>query len=234
MRSILEYQRRTNFSNAVQMKNIYQIICLTETWLTGSISDIGLFLTNYSIHRKDRLSDKGLTKHGGVLIAVSKNIPSSQIDSIFQDCVIIRISLNKTFLICCLYSAPSNSAYTWTLPDIVELLKFIRRKQFEYSAVCSYIAGDINLSSTHWPSMTSTSLFEQTILNELCESNFQQLIKTQEGRSLDVLLCNKPQYVTSIVIDNHLRSLFNSDHKLYQLRLTSDLYISLHRLPNKS
>ena len=84
MRSILEYQRRTIFSNAVQVKNIYQIICLTETWLTESISDIGQFLTNYAIHRKDRLSDKGLTKHGGVLIAVSKNIPSSQIDSIFQ------------------------------------------------------------------------------------------------------------------------------------------------------
>ena len=71
--------------------------------------------------------------------------------------------------------------------------------------------------------MTSTSLFEQKILNELCESNFQQLIKTQDGRSLDVLLCNKPQYLTSIVIDNHLRSLFNSDHKPYQAKVSFDI-----------
>ena len=71
--------------------------------------------------------------------------------------------------------------------------------------------------------MTSKSLFEQTILNELCESNFQQLIKTQDGRSLDVLLCNKPQYVTNIVIDNHLRSLFNSDHKPYQAKVSFDI-----------
>ena len=137
--------------------------------------------------------------------------------------MLIRICLNKAFLRCCLYSAPSNSANTWNLQDIVELLKFIRRKLFEYSAVCSYIAGDINLSSTHWPSMTSTSLFEQTILSELCESNFQQLIKTQDGRSLDVLLCSKPQYVTSIVIDNHLRSLFNSDHKPHQAKVSFDI-----------
>ena len=86
VRSILEYQRRTTFSDAVQVKNAYQVICLTETWLTESIGDAALFLTYYVIHRNDRPSDKGLTKHGGVLIAVNRNIPSSQINSAFQDC----------------------------------------------------------------------------------------------------------------------------------------------------
>ena len=180
--------------------------------MTESIGDDALFLTNYVIHQKNRPSDKGLTKHGGVLIAVNRNIPCNPINSTFQDCVIIRISLNKPIIICCIYSAPSNSTYTWGISDLVELLKFLRRKQFEQSAVCSYVVGDKNFNCTHWPSMTSTSLDEQSILDELCESNFQQLIKTPDGKSLDVLLSNKPHFVTSVRHDNRLSSLFSSDH----------------------
>ena len=222
VRSILEYQRRTSFSIAVQVKNAYQVICLTETWLTESIGDAALFLTNYVIHRNDRPSDKGLTKHGGVLIAVNRNIPSSQINPAFQDSVIIRISLNKPISICYIYSAPSNSTYTWGISDLLELLKFLRRKQFEQSAICSYIFGDINFNCTHWPSMTSTSLDEQSILDELCESNFQQLIKTPDGKSLDILLSNKPQFVTSVKLDNRLSSLFSSDHLPLHAKVSFD------------
>ena len=173
IRSFLEYQRRTTFSNAVQVKNAYQVNCLTETWLTESIGDAALFLTNYIIHQNDRPSDKGLTKHGGVLIAVNSNIPSSQISSAFQDCVIIRISLSKPIIICCICSAPSNSTYTWDISDLIKLLIFLRRKQIEQSAICSYIVGDINFNCTHWPSLTSTFLDEQSIFDKLCESNFQ-------------------------------------------------------------
>ena len=228
VRSILEYQRRTSFSNAVQVKNSYQVICLTETWLTESIGDAALFLTNYVIHRNDRPSDKGLTKHGGVLIAVNRNIPSSQINSAFQDCVIIRISLNKPILICCIYSAPSNNTYTWGTSDLIDFLKFLRRMQFEQSAICSYIVGDINFNSTHWPSMTSTSLDEQSILDERCESNFQQLIKTPDGKSLDILLSNKPQFVTSVKLDNRLSSLFSSDHLPLHAKVSFD-YRPVHK-----
>ena len=222
VRSILEYQRRTTFSNAVQVKNAYQVICLTETWLAESIGDATLFLTNYVIHRNGRFSDKGLTKYGGVLIAVNRNIPSSQIISAFQDCVIIRISLNKPILICCIYSAPSNSTYTWGISDRIELLKFLRRKQFEQSANCSYILGGINFNCTHWPSMTATSLDEQSILDELCESNFQQLIKTPDGKSLNILLNNKPQFFTSVKLDNRLSKVFSSDHLPLHAKVSFD------------
>ena len=38
--------------------------------------------------------------------------------------------------------------------------------------------------------MTSISLDEQPILDDLCESNLQQIIKTPDGKSLDILLSN--------------------------------------------
>ena len=56
IRRIPEYQRRTTFSSAV--KNAYQVNCLTKTWLTESIGDAALFLTNCVIQRNDRPSDK--------------------------------------------------------------------------------------------------------------------------------------------------------------------------------
>ena len=59
--------------------------------------------------------------------------------------------------------------------------------------------------------MTSTSSDEQIILNELCDLNFQQLIRSQDGKSLDIFLCNKPQTISSIVHDHQFRSMFRSD-----------------------
>ena len=169
-----------------------------------------------------------MTKHGGVLIAANRNFPSSQIISAFQDCVIIRISLNKLIIICCIYSAPSNSTYSWEISGLIELLKLLSRKQCEQSAICSYIVEDINFNCTHWPSMTSTSLDEQSILDKLCESNFQQLIKTPDGRSLDVLLSNKPHFVTSVKLDNRLSSLFSSDHLPRHAKVSFD-YRLVHK-----
>ena len=155
-RSIFEYDRGTSFSNAIPVVNHSQIFCLTETWLIESVKDSATFLANYTIHRKDRPSAKGARKHGGALIAVAQNIPSCEIVSSFKECVVIRLLTNKPIIICCLYSAPRNSHYTWSVADFAQLLTFLRSKQYEYGAVCSYNAGDINLTCTHWPSMTST------------------------------------------------------------------------------
>ena len=75
--------------------------------------------------------------------------------------------------------------------------------------------------------MTSASLDEQSILDKLCESNLQQLIKTPDGKSPDVLLSNKPQFVTSVKLDNRLSSLFSSDHLPLYAKVSFD-YQSVH------
>ena len=50
----------------------FDIIWLTETWLTAEISERALFITNYVINRKDRQPTESESKHGGVLVAVKK------------------------------------------------------------------------------------------------------------------------------------------------------------------
>ena len=76
--------------------------------------------------------------------------------------------------------------------------------------------------------MTSTSLDEQSIPDKLCDSNFQQLIKTPDGKSLDVLLSNKPHFAISVKLDNRLSSLFSSDHLPLHAKVSFD-YRHVHK-----
>ena len=133
-RSILDYQRKAVFSNAVQTKNCYHIICLTETWLTEHISDCALFLLSYEVHQIDRPGDSGNTKHGGVLIAVNKNIPTIEIVSDFQDCIIILLNLSSPKKFCCFCGAPKTSRYSWTTDQFQELIKLLRLTQLRHRA----------------------------------------------------------------------------------------------------
>ena len=53
----------------------YDIVILTETWLTPLITDNMLFPSDYTIFRKDRLVKKG----GGILIALKNHIKAIEI-----------------------------------------------------------------------------------------------------------------------------------------------------------
>ena len=76
--------------------------------------------------------------------------------------------------------------------------------------------------------MTSTSLDEQSILDELFESNFRKLTKIPDGRSLEVLLSNKPNFVGIVELDNRVRSLFSSDHLPLHAKVSFD-YRPVHK-----
>ena len=60
------------------------------------------------------------------------------------------------------------------------------------------------------------------------ESNFQQLIKPPDEKSLDILLSNKRQFVTGVKLDNRLRSLFSSDHLPLHAKVSFD-YGPVHK-----
>ena len=187
IRCILETEGRTKFSNILQVTNVYDIISLTETWLTEHISDAALFLLKYDINQKDRLSVNGLTKHGGVLRGVSKNIPSCPIECNFLDCVITRLLVKQPIIICCNYSAPRDSSYSWPTSQFIFLIKFLNKTKYEFNSKCCIIVGDNNFSYTDGPSMTSTYWEEQYCLDELTSANSQQLIITKKRKSLDIL-----------------------------------------------
>lgn len=47
----------------------YDIICISETWLSSSISNHDIELNNFTLYRKDR--DNGTSGYGGVAIYVA-------------------------------------------------------------------------------------------------------------------------------------------------------------------
>ena len=157
-RSILETERRIKFSNALQVPNVYDIISLTETLLTEHNTDAVLLSSKYDKNRKARPSVNGLTRHGGVLIGVSKNIPSCPIECDFPDCVITRLFVKQLIIICCINSAPSDRSYSWPTFNAM-------KKKYEFNAKCCIIVGDINFSYTDWPSRTSTHWKEHYCLD---------------------------------------------------------------------
>ena len=53
VRSILELKRRQVLANAFALQDI-DIVCLSETWLTGSIPSTALFLPDFNIYRGNR------------------------------------------------------------------------------------------------------------------------------------------------------------------------------------
>ena len=63
--------------------------------------------------------------------------------------------------------------------------------------------------------MTSATPDQQLVLDDLTEHNNQQLIKSKNGRLLDITLCNKPQTALNVAVDNQIRLLHTADHQPY-------------------
>ena len=83
------------------------IFCITETWLSNGIFDNEVLPHGYNIYRKDRNS-----RGGGVLLAITDCITSSQLPSPDVEIITVLISTDQPFIISVAYIPPnSNDAY---------------------------------------------------------------------------------------------------------------------------
>ena len=106
----------------------YDIIVLTETWLDSSILNSEVLPANYRIFRTDRdFHSTGLSKGGGVLIAVDDSFSCTQIKSpanipSLVDMLCLKLNLNpgRYVLLFAFYVPPqlSNGEYE-ELIDII-------------------------------------------------------------------------------------------------------------------
>ena len=82
----------------------YDVLAITETWLSGSIYSNEILPNNYNIIRRDHD-----TRGGGVLLAIKNSIPFKQLhvsDNIEILSVEITIQ-NQAHIICLIYRLPS-------------------------------------------------------------------------------------------------------------------------------
>ena len=69
LHSFIDVPRGLAFENGISPYNS-DILCLTKIWLTEEVWNESVFHKFYVIHRSDRTSESGLSKYGGVLVAV--------------------------------------------------------------------------------------------------------------------------------------------------------------------
>ena len=216
MRRILKLERRTLFANAICTSD-YDMLCVTETWLTSDVPNTALFLKEYAIYRSDTTSSSTITIHAGVLVAVKRSIlheviPNDQSDEI----IAVMVKTEQPLLVCCVYNPPQYSPFRWPRTKFDNLLISLKRRQEQLNCQTTIITGDINFSKTSWDCMESRDDYKQSILDLLCEHGYSQHLNQTSKRQSDVLLSNNDDDVFDCKLDGKISTRCNvSDHLAY-------------------
>ena len=170
------------FQSLVYSKSV-DCFFITESWLTDSICDAEILPTGYHIYRCDR-GGRG----GGVLAAVSHDIPSRQLYSGGDsESLVIELDLKPKLVLCCIYLSPSCSdavfdasmAHLYELPRESDLL----------------IVGDFNSPDIHWDTLSAASSRSNMLCDFICDYNLVQSINSPThsmGNMLDLVLTSSP------------------------------------------
>ena len=185
---------KTEILRSIASSLDWDIIILTETWLTPSISSTELNLhDNYIIYRLDRNKENSKkTKGGGILIAVHKRIPSRYLEnnSPHLEHLFVKLYSNKlNIIICCSYRPPNSP------PELLcQHLAEIDRLQTSSSSDL-LIIGDYNLPTLSWDNNSNTAqstTLEQIFHEAISDMNLRQFnhINNSLNHILDLVLSN--------------------------------------------
>ena len=207
-------KKRLKLVDLVQREN-YEILLLTETWLTENIKNGELFLPNFNIIRADRPGKDNVSSHGGVLIAISNEIQHEEVDisqlseATKNSCRAVLLDINNPVLLVLLYNPPNGSPYRLTAQDIEHLLAFIETKSRNIDV---FFAGDLNMPNTNWETYESTDTYDDYLLGKAVELGWKQIINFNTTRSqcLDVVLTNRESMICYAMANNTMANF--SDH----------------------
>lgn len=143
-RSILN--KRSTLSSIIDTCDA-KIIALTETWLPAHTLDSELFhdAHNYLVYRCERTKRRG----GGVLLAVSKDIPSCpiQISSPEITWVLLTLGHSKLVLGTCYRSPSSSPTFVNDLHDTISMVSS------RFPSCPTLLLGDFNFPNITWNTM---------------------------------------------------------------------------------
>ena len=169
----------------------FQIIGLSETWLSNNITDLEIFPHGYLLYRKDRGS-----RGGGVMLAVSNKLPSRQVPSPHNlEIVTVSISISTTDITCCMIYTPPNATTEYHR----DLVKYLVTVAALFTPIL--IFGDFNLPDINWTTLTGNSAVSNNFCVFVFESNLIQLVNLPthiRGNILDLVLTNSPDHVTNL------------------------------------
>lgn len=190
------------------LRNDYEVIVATESWLNDSITDAQVFDSRYNIYRRDRASTAlGGMDSGGVIIAVKKTLNSCRKPQWESECEDVWVTVNfsgtsnnkDTITVCGVYiQSPVKQNYLDLFLDNANKVMTLSEHKF-------IICGDFNLSFINWSldneddaSVTylSPSNYQcnmgYSLTDFMSQNNLYQFnpVKNHNLRTLDLVLCN--------------------------------------------
>ena len=219
----------SKFQSLIYSSN-YDIVFVTETWLTEFIFDQEILPTNYCIFRKDRQS-----RGGGVMIAIREPIsaatvnilPASATDSL--EVISVNLILHKPITLCCIYNppCPNNSQ---VLKETIQYLSAL----LQSTANPTIIVGDFNLPDINWDNLMATCT--STSSSDFCDFIFDNaLLQINDkpthtgGNILDLIITNSENSVNNLTIHSS-GHLVLSDHFTLTFSLSSTVPSSPHSI----
>ena len=202
-----------NFSSFVYTSN-YQIIAVTETWLTSSIYNNEILPSNFTVYRNDRG-----TRGGGVLLAVNLSIPSKIVscpDDI--EAIVIELFPQHPVKLCLVYNPPNTG-----LLYQQKLISFLSDiMQTDGNVI---ILGDFNTPDIDWHALTADSNFSIQLCNLIFQYNYSQVVTSpthEHGNLLDLVITNNEDIIYDVQVHSE-GTFIKSDHYLVSFKLKSIL-----------
>ena len=152
------------------------VVCLTETWLDDSVSDIRVFAGHpYTVVLR---SDRTAGHHGRILVAMSNAFLGTISLIYYSKCeqFFVLVLSNQTLTLCIIlaYLPPRGSVF-YVKPGVAEDKWRIVFVDVEASLSCDQrkavqwiLLGDFNFPNVRWESISSPHSDEQKLLEFLC------------------------------------------------------------------
>lgn len=196
----------------------HDVIALTETFLTSSVSDSELFPSNYTIIRKDRIGDAGW---GGVLLAIRDCYiarPVVDIDGLTSDMELIFVNIKKNNLniLCCVTYLPPS----YNDEQYLNVLTCIENTISSNPDLHILILGDFNLNSCSANVKTHFEHFQ-----EFCGLRQHNNILNVNGGMLDLVLSDLASDLITVSIGDPLVPI-DVYHPPLELTLKLSYYMS--------
>ena len=218
----------------VVYSNKFDIVAISETWLTSDVTDSELLPWGYDIFRYDRKisSNSGdSTCGGGVLLATHCELGCKPVNlSVNNNLEISAIEFNTgnigKVLVAVIYRPP-NAKATW----IHEFVKPLNECPYDKLI----LLGDPNFPTVNWLDGSgfcdSSNSASFTFCQCLSDNNVYQLIEypTRLNNCLDLLLCTIVEHIVNIEICESEEVGVPSDHKA----ITFDVNLAVC-IPNRN
>ena len=172
-----------------QLNGTFDIIAVSETWLTGVDQIDDYMLQNYNLAHVDRLNKRG----GGVLIYVSTNYQFDKVANMsfaindVMEVVTVELSINhkKNIIVSCVYRTPCSNVGDFN-DYISELLDKVK------CGKSHIFCGDFNINMLNYNTHKGTKTFVDIMFNNglFPLINLTTRASSESSTLIDNIFCN--------------------------------------------